>query len=143
GVGDDELYCELSRPALSSIIAPGQQIGLEAAALLERLLGGARPPRQPLLLPPEGVAARRASDVLAIDDPEVVAVARYIRERSHLALRVADVLKVVPVGRRSLERRFRGALGRGIWEEIQRVHLERAKRLLAETNLPIKAVATQ
>jgi LacI family transcriptional regulator len=143
GVGNDELYCELSRPTLSSIITPAQQIGFEAASLLGRMLDGAKPPQQSLLFPPQGVVSRRSSDVLAIDDPDVVAVARFIREHSHLVLRTAEILKVVPVGRRSLERRFRKAFGRGIWEEIQRVHIERAKRLLAETNLPIKAVAAQ
>jgi AraC-like DNA-binding protein len=62
---------------------------------------------------------------------------------AHVRLNVADVLKEVPVERRSLERRFRRHLGRGIGEEIRRVHVERAQRLLAETDLPIKDVAQQ
>jgi LacI family transcriptional regulator len=37
GVDDDHLYCELSRPPLSSITVPAEQIGCEAAALLKRL----------------------------------------------------------------------------------------------------------
>ena len=143
GVDNDDLHCELARPMLSSVLVPTQQIGWEAAALLDRLLSGAASPRQPLLLPPQGVVGRRSSDVLATDDPDVVKAARFIRERGHLPLRVADVLKEVPVGRRTLERRFRQALGRGLWEEIRRVHVDRAKRLLAETDLAIKAVAKQ
>lgn len=143
GAEDDDLYCELARPALSSVRVPAEQIGREAAALLDRLLDGARPPRQPILLPPQGVVARRSSEVLAIDDPDVVAAARFIRGHGHLPLFVADVLREVPVERRSLERRFRKALGRGIWEEIRRVHVERAKRLLAETDQSIKAIAKQ
>lgn len=55
----------------------------------------------------------------------------------------ADVLKEVLVGRRTLEGRFRQALGRGLWEEIRQAHMDRAKRLLAETDLAIKAVAKQ
>lgn len=143
GAEDDDLHCDLARPRLSSVCVPAEQIGWEAAALLDRLLAGARPPRRPVLLPPQGVAARRSTEVLAIDDPDVVAAARFIRGHGHLPLFVADVLREVPVERRSLERRFRKALGRGIWEEIRRVHLERAKRLLAETDLSIKAVAEQ
>jgi DNA-binding LacI/PurR family transcriptional regulator len=38
GVDDDDLYCELTRPRLSSIVLPAEPIGYEAAALLDRLL---------------------------------------------------------------------------------------------------------
>jgi LacI family transcriptional regulator len=143
GVDNDDLHCELARPTLSSVLVPAQQIGQEAAALLDRLLAGAKPPRRPIYLPPPGLVARRSSDALPIDDPDVVTAVRFIRGRGHLPLCVEDVLKEVPVGRRSLERRFRKALGRGLGEEIRRVHLERAQRLLAETDLPTKAVAEQ
>lgn len=143
GVDDDDLYCEMTRPPLSSIVVPAQQIGYEAAALLDRLLGGAKPPREPILLAPTDVATRRSTEVLAIDDPEVVTAVRFIREHAHLPLRVADVLQQVPVGRRTLERRCRVALGRSLGHEIRRAHLERARRLLAETDLPMKVLAKQ
>ena len=45
------------------------------------------------------------------------------------------------VSRRALEIRFRKTLGRTILSEIQRIRLERAKRLLLETDLPLPAVA--
>jgi LacI family transcriptional regulator len=143
GVDDDHLYCELARPPLSSIILPVEQIGYEAAALLERLLGGEKPPREPILLPPTGVATRRSTEVLAIDDPELVAAVRYIREHAHLPLRVTDVLQEVTIGRRTLEERFRRTLGWGLGEEIRRTHMERARRLLMSTDLPMKLLATR
>lgn len=143
GVDDDDLDCELTRPRLSSVTLPAEQIGYEAAALLDRLLAGKRPPEKPIFLPPTGIATRRSTDVLAIEDREVVAAVRFIREHAHLPLRVADVLREVAVGRRTLERRCHEALGWGLGEEIQRNHLERAQRLLARTNLPMKAVAEQ
>jgi LacI family transcriptional regulator len=143
GVDNDDLYCELSRPALSSIVLPTERIGYEAAALLERLLDGKQSPSKPLLLRPVGVVTRRSTETMAIDDPDVVAAVRLIRENAHLPLRAADVLKHVPVGRRSLERHVRRCLGHGLGAEIRRVHLERAKRLLIETELPIKSVAEQ
>jgi LacI family transcriptional regulator len=89
------------------------------------------------------VAVRGSSDVLAIDDTDVVTAARFIRIHGHEPLRVGDVLKQVPFSRRSLERRFRKNLGRGISEEIRRVHVERAKHLLAETDLPMSIAAKQ
>jgi LacI family transcriptional regulator len=141
GVDDDDLYCELARPPLSSVILPTERIGYEAAALLDRLLAGANPPAEPILIPPTGVPARRSTEVLAIQDREVVQAVRFIREYAHLPLRVTDVLREVPVGRRTLERRCHKALGWGLGEEIRRVHLERARSLLANTDLPMKTLA--
>lgn len=143
GVDDDDLYCELTRPRLSSIIVPSERIGYEAVALLERLLAGEKPPRDPLLLAPVGVNARRSSEALAIDDADVVAAVRFIREHAHQPLRVRHVLAHVPVGRRTLERRCRAALGWGLAEEIRRTHLQRACRLLAGTDLSLQAIAIQ
>jgi LacI family transcriptional regulator len=143
GVDDDDLDCELARPRLSSIILPTERIGYEAAALLGRLLAGEKPPAEPILLPPTGVATRRSTEILAIDDRHVVTAVRFIRENAHLPLRVQDVLREVPLGRRTLERRCHKALGWGLGHEIRRAHLERARRLLARTDLPMKLVARQ
>jgi len=47
----------------------------------------------------------------------------------------------VPVARRSLERRFRDVVGRSPLEEIRKAHTDRAKYLLAETDLSMSQVA--
>lgn len=141
GMGNDDLLCELARPSLSSVVVPTERIGYEAAALLDRLMAGARPPDHPVLLPPTGVASRQSSDILAIDDPEVAAAIRLIHQRGHQPIRVADILREVAISRRSLERRFRKIFDRSISEEIRRVHMERAREMLADTELSMSEVA--
>jgi LacI family transcriptional regulator len=141
GVDNDDLLCGLARPSLSSVAVPAERVGYEAARLLDRLLGGRAPPRQPLLLPPRGVVTRQSSDVVAVEDAEVAAAVRFIRDQAHRPLSVPDVLREVVVSRRSLERRFRGTLGRGLLGEIRRAHVERARSLLADTELPAGVVA--
>ena len=42
GVDNDELLCDLADPPLSSIIPDGRRTGYEAAAMLDRLMGGER-----------------------------------------------------------------------------------------------------
>jgi len=54
---------------------------------------------------------------------------------------VSDVVDQIGVSRRTLERRLSRALGRSISSEITRCRLERAKRLLLETDLPSYRVA--
>jgi LacI family transcriptional regulator len=51
------------------------------------------------------------------------------------------VLRAVPLSRRVLEARFEKLLGRTPHEEITRIQVGRVKELLAETDLPLAAVA--
>jgi LacI family transcriptional regulator len=143
GVDNDDLYTEFSRPPLSSVALPSRQIGYEAAALLDQMLAGHRSSAKSLLLAPTHVHVRRSSDVLAISNQDVIAAVRFIKEHAHLPLAVNDVLREIPLSRRSLERQFRECLGRGIAEEIRRAHIERSQRLLVETDLSLFLVAEQ
>jgi LacI family transcriptional regulator len=143
GAANDDMLCELARPSLSSVAIPSEQIGYEAAALLDRLMAGEPPPHRPLLIPPLGVVARQSSDLLAIGDPEVAAAVRQIRQAGAALIQVDDVVREALVSRRTLELRFRQSLGRGIFEEIQRVRVNRAAGLLAGTDLPISVLAEQ
>lgn len=141
GVDNDELLCPYARPPLTSIALPTERIGFEAAALLDRLMAGGPPPAGSVLLPPVGVMARASSDVLALDDPDLVAAVRWLRANAVRPIRVSDVLQQVPMSRRSLEQKFVAVLGRTPHDEIRRVRLERARDLLANTDLPISGVA--
>ena len=143
GVDNDELTVAMSRPALSSIELPGFRIGEEAAALLAALMSGKQVPPVPRLLPPESVISRASTDVLAMDDEAVVQALRFIRASAARPITVNDVLEAVPLGRRSLERRFRKALGRSLLDEIRQVHVDRAKRLLTDTTLEMPVIARQ
>ncbi len=141
GMDNDELVCRLSAPPLSSIAVPWARVGAVAAALLDRMMDGSKPLSQKVLVPPVGVVARRSSDALALDDGDVVDALRFIRGHADRPIRVADVLEEVPVSRRSLERRFLREVGRTLSAEIRRAHVERARRLLAETDLAMPEIA--
>ncbi len=141
GVDNDHLLCELARPSLSSVALPGEMVGYEAAALLDRLMQGQRTRRREFKLPPVGLVVRQSSNPLALKDEDVASALRFIHEHVHQPLCVADILRHVPVSRRSLERRFQETMQRTIGQEIRRVHLERAKDLLANTDLSIAQVA--
>ncbi|NOX54049.1 MAG: helix-turn-helix domain-containing protein [Planctomycetes bacterium] len=141
GVDNDDLYCHLARPPLSSVTVNAERVGYESARLLDRLLAGRRCPKTAILVPPVRVHVRRSSELLAIEDADVAKAARFIRENAVRPISVTDVLRQVPLSRRSLERRFKKILGRGVAEEICRVRLERCKHLLVETDLKIATVA--
>lgn len=138
---NDELLCEACTPSLSGIALTSERIGFEAAKLLDRLMHGARPPSRPCLIEPTGVLTRQSTDTLAVDDQDLARAVAFIRSHATDPIQVHDVLREVPVSRRWLERRFREVLGRGPGAEIRRVRLDRAQRLLADTDMPVPDVA--
>jgi LacI family transcriptional regulator len=138
---DDPLLCECCMPHLSAITVAAEQIGEQAAELLQLMIERKPLPPTPIRVPPLGIVTRQSTDTLAIGDPLLVQAIGFIREHATEPIRVEDVLRVVPLSRRSLERAFQELLGRSPAQEIRRVRLERAKHLLATTDLPIPKVA--
>lgn len=138
---DDPLLCETSLPPLSGILSSSEQSGYQAAALLDRLMHGKSPPKQPIVVQPTVVISRRSTDTLAIDNADLARAVAFIRTHASEAISVGDVVRRVPFSRRQLEQEFRRVLGRSPAQEIRRVRLERAGRLLVETDQPIPAVA--
>ena len=67
GVDNEQVLCELCDPPMSSVAPNPVRIGYEAAALLDRLMAGAKAPSAPILIPPLGVVARQSSDITRID----------------------------------------------------------------------------
>ena len=76
-----------------------------------------------------------------VDDPVVKQALSYIWTDSRGPITVRDVAQLLPVTRRTLDRRFAETLGRSVLEEIINCRMSRAKRLLVATDLPVKNVA--
>jgi len=120
-----------------------ERVGFRAAQLLDEMMDGAPGPTEPILLEPTGLVARQSSDVMAVDDPIVARALGFMSDHSHEPIKIPDVAVGAHVTRRTLERRFRTVLGRSIKDELVRLRVERAKRLLVETKTPIKRLASK
>ncbi len=141
GVENDEALCSMADPPLSSVALHPERVGYEAAAMLDRLMRG-RPLRaRAVRVEPLGVVVRRSSDVVAVEDARLARALRVLRERACDGIGVAEVARAASVSRSTLERGLRRLLGRSPHEELVRVRLERARRLLGETDLKLSAVA--
>jgi LacI family transcriptional regulator len=142
GVDNDPNLCNLCNPPLSSIDVNPARIGYEAAVLLEKMMNGGPAPTEPCLLgPPRGIAARHSTDLLWVEDEEVAASIRFIREHACEGITVRDVLNQSSNSPSALEKRVKKTLGRTIKAEIGRIRLARAKLLLTETNWPVAKIA--
>lgn len=143
GVDDDDVYCAVARPQLSSVSTAAYEIGRRSLRVLHGLLNGRTPDAKTIYVQPNGLIARGSSNMEAIDDADVAQAVRFIREHVSQKLSVDDVVQNVMISRRSLERRFLSALHRTIREQIRHVRVEQAKRLLVDTDFSLADVARQ
>lgn len=137
----DDLLSHACFPTLSGIISPTDQIGYKAAQLMDKMLHGKKPPHETTYIPPPGIMHRLSTDTLAIDDPKLVQVVKFIREHAYESITMKDILHAVPMAQRSLERRFHQVFGRSPSEEIRRLRIDKARQLLAETDFPMQQIA--
>ncbi len=69
---NDEPFCLLAEPTISSIDHGYDRLGYRAAKLLDDLMGGQAAPAVPIVLPPRELIPRDSTDFFASDDPMVV-----------------------------------------------------------------------
>jgi LacI family transcriptional regulator len=148
GVDDDDLECELAVPPLSSIAHASRRLGYEAARLLAEQFAAGRSGRQPTTpvfvpVPPVGIVARASTDTFAVADPAVARVIAAVRQRSTEGLSIADLVAISGTSRWRLQRRFRELVGHSLHDEVLRAKLMEAQRLIRNTDLPLKAVASR
>lgn len=141
GVDDEEELCELCEPPLSSVVPNAEMVGYKAAELLDHLMSGGKALEPRLEIAPIAVVTRQSTDVLAIDDPEIAAAVRYIRENACRGAKVEDILDDVPISRSILERRFRKYLGHSPQALIRQTRLKRVKQLLVDTDLTLAKIS--
>ncbi|MDB5312285.1 MAG: xylose operon regulatory protein [Gemmataceae bacterium] len=141
GALNDEFLCTAAQPPLSSVGAPLVAVGYEAARVLDGLMAGGPPPAGRIEIPPFGVVGRRSTDPTAVPDPDLAAALRFIRDHATERVGVDQIAAAGGLSRSSLERRFRATLGHGPLAEVLRQRVDRARYLLAETDLTVKEVA--
>lgn len=164
GVDDEDLLCELADPSLSSLRLDCERIGRTAAELLAATLdgkresagrgvascrdaagpkfleaAGARPVA--VVIPPLDVVERSSTPSLVHSDPLAVRAAAWLRANAHRRIDIGDLVAALPASRRTLEVRFRAAVGKTLGETLEEYRLERARRLLGTGDLGMEAIA--
>jgi len=126
---------------ISSVDTNLEQLGFSGAVLLDKLMNGSRPPKSPIRVPAAGLITRKSSDLLAVNHKGVANSLRFIWEHYHEPINVKDLVGVAAMSRRGLHKAFLENLGRTPGQELQRVRIERAKRLLGESDHKVEIIA--
>jgi LacI family transcriptional regulator len=143
GVDNDALICDLCDPPLTSIVLNTEQAGYVSAELLDRLMHGEKMEGQEIIATATHVNRRQSTDILAINDDEVVSAIRFIKNNAKEKFSVNEVVNSTSVGRRRLETRFQKILNRSIQQEIRRVRVELIEQMLFSTDLSISEITSQ
>ena len=141
GFGNNISMCQQAKPPLSSVDIGVARIGFQAATCLEELMSGTPVPNGTIQLQPVGVACRASTDTLSLADAQMAKVLRHIREHACDPMQINDLLSIVQLSRRRASSCGSFGPAAALHEEIRRIQLQRATRLLTQTYLPLDQVA--
>jgi len=141
GVDNDEMICELSDTPLSSIELDAEKGGYEAARVMQEMVENKTCKGPNIVVKPTQVVTRVSTDIFASQDKYIVSALKYIHGNLDKNLKVDQVLKEVPLSRRSLEKRFIMTTGYPVYEYIYNQRIERFTQKLLETDMTIFEIA--
>jgi len=141
GAGNSLLAVDAMQTPISSVDGNLELVGYRGAELLDRLMAGQAAPKHPIRIPPAGLIARKSSDLMAVKHPGIARSLRFIWEHCHESIGIEDLMRVSSMSRSGLHQAFLEHIGRPPGHELHRVRIERAKRLLSETNHKTEVIA--
>ena len=141
GVDNDTLICNFTNPTLSSIDPDAFGLGIAAAELLDQWLDGTSPSNIPRKIAPRDLVVRGSSQAFPIDPPWIAEALTFIRRNYHRHLSATEVYNHLKLSHTWVDATFRKVLGSTVTNEIRRVSLAEAIRLLNLTDMPIASIA--
>ena len=136
GVDDDELLCDISDPAISSIKMDVENGGYMTCRLLNERIHKRDPRPFNVVIKPLDIKERASTLIYNIKDKRVLDIIRFIDAHYYEDLGMADILSRVPLSRRSIEMKFRQEVGMTIYQYLLGVRVDHLAYLLRTTSLP-------
>lgn len=132
---------EAMRTPISSVDTNLALLGYRGATLLDSLMHGEPPPTEPIRVPVAGLIARKSSDLVAVNHPGVAKGLKFLLENFHRPIGVDDMARTAAMSRRGFHQAFLEHIGRPPGHELQRVRIDRAKKLLAWSDQKLTAIS--
>src|SRR5581483_11803104 len=141
GADDTEIFCDLAPVPISSVNCDYEEQGRQAAALLDAMMDGKSPPAEPIVIEPHGVTVRRSTDTVAIPDKDSARFLRYLRDNFRELMNLEQAAQDLGVSMRRVQDNFRRYLKHTVIQELTRLRVEHAKKLLQDgPDLKVEAV---
>ncbi|MCE5277306.1 MAG: substrate-binding domain-containing protein [Planctomycetaceae bacterium] len=144
GVGNSPTICVNARVPLSSVDLNYGEMARQAITILADRMAGKNIPPGRVAVAPRGLVARRSSDILAADHPQVAKAIRFMWDRyADAGVGTPQVVAATSLSRTALTRAFKQCLGRTITKVLLDLRLRHARELLATTPLKVLQVASR
>ena len=143
GVGNSDLICNYSTIPISSVDINLGEMAYRAAKLLDTLMSGGLPPKQPLIVPVLGLTLRKSSEMFAVSDAKVFRALKFIEANYTCDISINDVAHAAGLSLRSLHYAFRRELKLTPARHLLDMRLDCAKRQLIQTNGKLEMIAQQ
>ena len=143
GVDNDEVLCNMSNPALSSVNIDIEGGGYMAAKMAERMVKDPSYKGEDVILRPLSIVPRMSSNIFATKDSAILTALQFIGANVDHKILVEDVLRQVPLSRRLLEQRFLKATGTTIYRYISELRMNRFAELLLSSKDSIANIAAR
>ena len=138
---DSVIYnCRKAMP-ISSIDRNDELKYLTAVKLLERMMEGNANHNTIISIKPKGIITRRSTDVTAVDDETLRKVTALISHDISSHFGPSQVATGLGIPLRRLNAMSRSELGHSVLDEITRLRIEEAKRLILSSNDKLAAIA--
>lgn len=143
GVDNNRMICENVTIPLSSVMLDFEDISYRGACVLANMLKGKKLLNTPVLIPPSGIKVRRSTDIFTAEDPNAAKALDLIRQHLASPYGAPQIAAELGFSRVKVDRLFSSAVGRSVGEEILRQRINKAHRLLADTNWPLETIAAE
>lgn len=138
---DNETICDCTTPTISSVQPDFTDEGFSAAAALDRMMCGRKPPCKVKWCNVYGIVERESTKPVVPAGRLVHDAVTFIDGNALLGIRVGDVARHLHVSRRLLDLRFRQMTGQSVLGAITKRRLAEARRLLLETRWNFTRIA--
>ena len=144
GVDNDRLLCGFSNPMLTSVEPDAYRIGwLGAQSLSGLMLRGRRARGQHTLVPPLRVVERASTECEPVEPHWLSEALRFIRQAIPNGVNADEVIRHVGFSHTQVEKTFVNVLGCTVHQEISRLRMREACRLLMETTCSAAEISQQ
>lgn len=140
GADNNPLICDFAPIPLSSVDCDLHSLGYNAGKILDKIINGKEPPASPFLSSPKEVVLRRSTDIPAVENPAIAKAIRFIWDHFEEPINVETVIEQTGMSRSAVYSEFDEAIGSSIAKEITRCRINKAKDLLANTDLSINEI---
>jgi len=141
GAGNSLLAVDAMHTPISSVDVNMELIGYRGAQMLDEWMRRATPPVEPLRVAPFRLVVRKSSDLVAINHPGIARSLRFMWDHCHEPIAVADLAKAASMSLRNFHQAFVENVGRPPGTELHRIRIERAKKVLSDSNEKMDTIA--